>query len=105
MPMDIITMQTGNRDQKGLSESQTLKTTIHETAHAKLHDKEIMESLGVEKDRLTKEVEAESVAYCVCSSFGFGYIGLQFSLYCRLEQQPGNEGNESIYGCDPQDSR
>lgn len=55
---------------KGLSESQTLKTAIHETAHAKLHDKEIMESLGVEKDRLTKEVEAESVAYCVCSSFG-----------------------------------
>ena len=55
---------------KGLSESQTLKTVIHETVHAKLHDKEIMESLGVEKDRLTKEVEAESVAYCVCSSFG-----------------------------------
>lgn len=55
---------------KGLSESQTLKTAIHETAHAKLHDKEIMESLGVKKDRLTKEVEAESVAYCVCSSFG-----------------------------------
>lgn len=55
---------------KGLSESQSLKTAIHETAHAKLHDKEIMESLGVEKDRLTKEVEAESVAYCVCSSFG-----------------------------------
>lgn len=55
---------------KGLSESQTLKTAIHETAHAKLHDREIMESLGVEKDRLTKEVEAESVAYCVCSSFG-----------------------------------
>ena len=55
---------------KGLSESQTLKTTIHETAHAKLHDREIMESLGVKKDRLTKEVEAESVAYCVCSSFG-----------------------------------
>ena len=55
---------------KGLSESQALKTAIHETAHAKLHDREIMESLGVEKDRLTKEVEAESVAYCVCSSFG-----------------------------------
>lgn len=55
---------------KGLSESQTLKTAIHETVHTKLHDKEIMESLGVEKDRLTKEVEAESVAYCVCSSFG-----------------------------------
>ena len=49
-------------------------TGINEVAkqihHAKLHDREIMESLGVEKDRLTKEVEAESVAYCVCSSFG-----------------------------------
>ena len=55
--------------QKGMSESQTLKTAIHETAHAKLHDKEIMEEMGVEKDRLTKEVEAESVAYCVCSAF------------------------------------
>lgn len=44
--------------QKGMSESQTLKTAIHETAHAKLHDKEIMESLGVKKDRQTKEVEA-----------------------------------------------
>ena len=54
---------------KGLSESQTLKTAIHETAHAKLHDREIMESQGIEKDRLTKEVEAESVAYCVCSAF------------------------------------
>ena len=29
-----------------------------------------MEEQGIEKDRLTKEVEAESVAYCVCSAFG-----------------------------------
>ena len=63
---------------KGLSESQTLKTAIHETAHAKLHDREIMESLGVEKDRLTKEVEAESVAYCVCSSFGLNTSDYSF---------------------------
>lgn len=63
---------------KGLSESQTLKTAIHETVHAKLHDKEIMESLGVEKDRLTKEVEAESVAYCVCSSFGLDTSNYSF---------------------------
>lgn len=54
---------------KDMSQSQTLKTAIHETAHARLHDKEIMESQGIEKDRLTKEVEAESVAYCVCSAF------------------------------------
>ena len=56
--------------QKGLSESQTIKTAIHETGHARLHDKDIMEKQGIEKDRLTKEVEAESVAYCVCSAFG-----------------------------------
>ena len=41
-----------------MSQSQTLKTAIHETAHARLHDREIMESQGIEKDRLTKEVEA-----------------------------------------------
>lgn len=29
-----------------------------------------MAEQGIEKDRLTKEVEAESVAYCVCSAFG-----------------------------------
>lgn len=56
--------------QKGMSESQTIKTAIHETGHARLHDKDIMEKQGIEKDRLTKEVEAESVAYCVCSAFG-----------------------------------
>ena len=54
---------------KDMSQSQTLKTAIHETAHARLHDREIMESQGIEKDRLTKEVEAESVVYCVCSAF------------------------------------
>ncbi len=54
---------------KDMSQSQTLKTAIHETAHARLHDREIMESQGIEKDRMTKEVEAESVAYCVCSAF------------------------------------
>ena len=56
--------------QKGMSESQTIKTAIHETGHARLHDKDIMEKQGIEKDRLTKEVDAESVAYCVCSAFG-----------------------------------
>lgn len=37
---------------------------------ARLHDKDLMAEQGIEKDRLTKEVEAESVAYCVCSAFG-----------------------------------
>lgn len=68
--------------QEGMSEGQTMKTAIHEVSHAKLHDREIMEKLGVQKDKLTREVEAESIAYCVCQYFGldtseysFPYIG------------------------------
>ena len=69
--------------QEGMSQSQTLKTAIHEVAHAKLHDRELNKGIDdVEhKDRNTKEVEAESVAYTVCQHFGvdtsdysFGYI-------------------------------
>lgn len=54
---------------KGMSESQTIKTAIHESGHARLHDRDLMKSAGTMKDRETKEVEAESVAYCVCSAF------------------------------------
>ena len=54
---------------QGMSESQTLKTVIHECAHAWLHDKEMMRANGVEKDRMTKEIEAESCAFCVCAAF------------------------------------
>ncbi len=68
--------------QEGMSEGQTMKTAIHEVSHAKLHDREIMEEQGVQKDKLTREVEAESIAYCVCQYFGldtseysFPYIG------------------------------
>ena len=55
---------------EGMSESQTMKTAVHEVTHAKLHDRDIMEELGDRKDRTTKEVEAESVAYTVCQYFG-----------------------------------
>lgn len=68
--------------QEGMSEGQTMKTAIHEVSHAKLHDRETMEEQGVQKDKLTREVEAESIAYCVCQYFGldtseysFPYIG------------------------------
>lgn len=61
-----------------LSEKQSLKTLIHETAHAILHNPETASS---QSTRETKEVEAESVAYVVCQYFGldtsdysFGYI-------------------------------
>lgn len=54
----------------GMSESQTMKTAIHEVTHAMLHDRDMLQEQGIEKDRLTKEVEAESVAYTVCQHFG-----------------------------------
>lgn len=53
-----------------MSESQTIKTLIHEIAHAKLHDREVLEQTGEEKDQRTKEIEAESIAYTVCQYFG-----------------------------------
>ncbi len=44
--------------QEGMSESQTLKTMVHETAHSMLHDKEVNKDILVPaKDRNTKEVE------------------------------------------------
>ena len=54
---------------EGMSESQTIKTAIHECGHAMLHDRDLMLASGIKKDRETKEVEAESVAYSVCSAF------------------------------------
>lgn len=67
--------------QENMSESQTLKTMIHEVAHSKLHNKEVEQDEQARKDRNTKEVEAESIAYTVCQHFGvdtseysFGYI-------------------------------
>ena len=67
--------------QENMSESQTLKTMIHEVAHSKLHSKEVEQDEQMRNDRNTKEVEAESIAYTVCQHFGvdtsdysFGYI-------------------------------
>ena len=69
--------------QEGMSEIQTIKTAIHEIAHAKLHAITPGEKVAPEdkKDRRTKEVEAESIAYTVCQRYGietsdysFGYI-------------------------------
>ena len=68
--------------QENMSESQTLKTMVHEVAHSLLHNKELNKDIDAPvKDRNTKEVEAESIAYTVCQHFGidtsdysFGYI-------------------------------
>ncbi|HGM1346900.1 TPA: YodL domain-containing protein [Clostridioides difficile] len=69
---------------EGMSELQTLKTAIHEIAHAKLHDIDLNAPKNEQQprvDRRTREVEAESIAYTVCQHYGldtsdysFGYV-------------------------------
>lgn len=56
--------------QSDMGELQTVKTAIHETAHAVLHDLDIMQENGIHKDQVTRECEAESVAFTVLSYFG-----------------------------------
>lgn len=67
-----------------MSELQTLKTAIHEIAHAKLHDIDLNAPKEEKKNhpnQRTREVEAESIAYTVCQHYGldtsdysFGYV-------------------------------
>ena len=68
--------------QEGMSQLQTIKTAIHEIAHAKLHaiDPDDPEQAN-RPDSRTREVQAESVAYAVCQYYGldtseysFGYV-------------------------------
>lgn len=65
--------------QTGMSQAQTMKTAVHETAHAIFHDRDVMEENGITKDRMTKEVEAESVAYVVCNHFGLDTSDYSFN--------------------------
>ena len=65
--------------QTGMSQAQTMKTAVHETAHAIFHDRDVMEENGITKDRITKEVEAESVAYVVCNHFGLDTSDYSFN--------------------------
>ena len=72
-----------------LPEAQTLKTLVHEIAHAHMHK-------DTEKPRDVKEVEAEAVAYTVCSYYGldtsdysFGYVAA-WSCGKELEELRGS---------------
>lgn len=64
----------------GMSEKQTIKTGIHELAHAILHADKVKND-EMEFTRADKEVQAESTAYVVSKHFGidtsdysFGYV-------------------------------
>lgn len=63
---------------QGMSQLQTVKTLVHEIAHAMLHCKN---GEAHEADKRTREVQAESIAYTVCqmlgldtSDYSFGYV-------------------------------
>lgn len=70
--------------QPEMSQAQTIKTMIHEITHSKLHALPVEFGIVIgqhEKDRGTREVEAEGTAYVVCQHFGidtseysFGYV-------------------------------
>ena len=68
--------------QEGMSQLQTIKTAIHEIAHAKLHAIDPNDPEQANRpDSRTREVQAESVAYAVCQHYGldtsdysFGYV-------------------------------
>lgn len=64
-----------------MGELQKIKTGIHEIAHSKLHDKDVLDDKETLPDKRTREVQAESIAYVVSTYYGldtsdysFGYI-------------------------------
>lgn len=67
--------------QEGMSEIQTIKTALHEIAHAKYHSIEAQEVSGDKKSKAQKECEAESIAMVCAAHYGidtseysFGYV-------------------------------
>ncbi|MGX7197735.1 DUF6782 family putative metallopeptidase [Enterococcus olivae] len=63
--------------QKGMSETQTIKTLVHEVTHSLMHSN----TASITSNRQTVEIEAESTAFVVCAHFGldtsdysFGYL-------------------------------
>ena len=71
---------------EGMSELQNLKTLIHETAHAKLHDIDLNAPPEKQADRparRTREVQAESIAYAVCQHYGLDTSDYSFSYVAQ----------------------
>lgn len=74
--------------QPGMSQAQTIKTLIHEIAHAKLHPPP--DILNTERpDRSAREVEAESVAYVVCQHFGIDTSDYSFAYVANWSRGKG----------------
>lgn len=71
---------------EGMSELQNIKTLIHETAHAKLHDIDLnapAKEQADRPDRRTREVQAEGIAYAVCQHYGLDTSDYSFSYVAQ----------------------
>lgn len=96
--------------QRGMSEEQTIKTAVHEVAHARLGHG----GPGDTTDRQTKEIQAESVAYVTCKALGldtgeysFGYIagwseGRDIKELRATLQTIRDQADAMIYGIEKQ---
>lgn len=75
---------------EGMSQLQTIKTALHELSHERLHtgDKE--------KRTNQREVEAEAVAYVVCSHFGLDTSDYSFGY---VASWAGQEDEEILKSC------
>ena len=65
---------------------QNIKTLIHETSHAKLHDIDLNappEKQADRPDRRTREVQAESIAYAVYQHYGLDTSDYSFSYVAQ----------------------
>lgn len=62
---------------EGMSQRHTIKTSIHEVAHAYMHtDEDELKKIGLDKN--TIEVEAEATAFVVCEHFGMDTSSYSF---------------------------
>ena len=82
--------------QKGMSESQTLKTLVHEVSHARLHDRDTMKAEGVAKSAQQKELEAESIAYTVMFHYHMDTSGYSIPY---LASWSGSQDTKQLKAC------
>ena len=82
--------------QKGMSESQTLKTLVHEVSHARLHDRDAMKAEGVAKSARQKELEAESIAYTVMFHYHMDTSGYSIPY---LASWSGSQDTKQLKAC------
>lgn len=71
---------------KGMSQTQTLKTLVHEGAHALLHNKE-SEIADITKE--AKEIQAEAVAFTVLNYYGLDSSEYSFPYIATWSQGKG----------------